>query len=159
MLGGCTAAATQTPPVLSPPVPAAAAPAAPGIRVLDGAALEQLKANAGVTLQWISWRQRGHAFVRAEDGQMRLSAVQGEVDGPGQLTLEGRVTEIGRDYFVFAGQIAISDVPDRGRRCVATRDNWRFAVTQNRPYWRLRDFEWCDGLTDYIDIYHPGTRP
>ena len=23
----------------------------------------------------------------------------------------------------------------------------------NRRYWRMREFEWCDRLTDYIDIY------
>jgi hypothetical protein len=39
-----------------------------------------------------------------------------------------------------------------GRRCEQTGE-WRFAVTQNRKYWRLRQFEWCDYLTDYIDIY------
>ncbi len=42
--------------------------------------------------------------------------------------------------------------PDAGRRCEANKA-WRFAVTQNRPWWRLREFEWSDGLTDYVDIY------
>ena len=62
------------------------------------------------------------------------------------------MTEIGADYFVFDGTIRIADTPDAGRRCEADKV-WHFAVTQNRPYWRLREFEWCDGLTDYIDIY------
>jgi len=26
-------------------------------------------------------------------------------------------------------------------------------VTQNRRYWRIRTFEWCDDLTDYVDVY------
>jgi hypothetical protein len=30
---------------------------------------------------------------------------------------------------------------------------WHFAVMQNRPYWRLREFDWCEDLTDYVDIY------
>ena len=48
--------------------------------------------------------------------------------------------------------IRIADAPDPGRMCEATK-SWHFAVTQNRRYYRLREFEWCDGLTDYIDIY------
>ena len=50
------------------------------------------------------------------------------------------------------GRIAIIDTPDPGRQCIRNGP-MRFAVTQNRPYWRLREFEWCDGLTDYVDIY------
>lgn len=82
---------------------------------------------------------------------MLLTAAQAKT-GEGRLVMDGQVTEIGSDYFIFRGTIRIEDAPDPGRRCEATKD-WRFAVTQNRPYWRLREFEWCDGLTDYIDIY------
>ncbi|WP_228242230.1 hypothetical protein [Porphyrobacter sp. GA68] len=127
--------------------------------VRDAAALDRLLNNAGVTLQWIGWNQRGSAFVREEGGVVHLTASQVEVNGPGSLYVTGRVTEIGSDYFTFAGRIDIVNTPDRGRTCSAERADWRFAVTQNRPYWRLRDFEWCDDLTDYIDIYFPGTRP
>ena len=59
---------------------------------------------------------------------------------------------IGRDYFLFDGLVRITDAPDKGRNC-EKHDMWRFAVTQSRPYWRIRTFEWCDDLTDYIDIY------
>ena len=62
------------------------------------------------------------------------------------------MTEIGTGYFTFKGTIRIKDTPDRNRSCEKTK-NWHFAVTQNRPYFRLREFEWCDYLTDYIDIY------
>jgi len=27
------------------------------------------------------------------------------------------------------------------------------AVTRRRPYYRLRELEWCGGLTNYIDIH------
>ena len=82
----------------------------------------------------------------------RLRAAQAQAGGPGRLSLDGTVTEVGRDWFTFRGTIRITDTPDPGRKCEAMKD-WRFAVTQNRRYWRLREFEWCDGLTDYIDIY------
>lgn len=154
MLAACTGA-SDVPAADIPP----ATPPADAIRVLDPAALDRLKGNAGVTLQWIGWNQRGSAFVREEGGAVRLTASQAEAGGPGRLLLDGRVAEIGSDYFIFSGRIAITGTPDPSRRCVAERGDWRFAVTQNRPYWRLRQFEWCDGLTDYIDIYLPGTRP
>ena len=70
----------------------------------------------------------------------------------GRLFLDGTITEIGAGYFTFEGTIRITDTPDPGRQCEDNK-SWHFAVTQNRPYYRLREFEWCDGLTDYIDIY------
>lgn len=125
---------------------------APATRILDATAAQRLRANKGVTLQWIDWNTRGSAHVGVAKGVWTLRAAQAEAGGPGRLFLEGRVTEIGRGYFLFDGLVRIADTPDRGRLC-EKRDVWRFAVTQNRRYWRLRTFEWCDGLTDYVDIY------
>jgi hypothetical protein len=138
------------------PPPPAATPQ--GTRVLDKDAAAKLVNNAGLTLQWIGWDRRGTAYARFDGDVLRLTGRQSSEDGAGQLMLDGVVSEIGTDYFVFDGTIAITDTPDKGRDCRADK-TWRFAVTQNRPYWRLREFEWCDRLTDYIDIYHPGTRP
>ena len=121
-------------------------------RILDRAAAQRLRANKGVTLQWIDWNTRGTAFVKVEKGRWTLRAAQAEAGGPGRLFLEGRVTEIGRDYFLFEGTVQILNTPDQGRNC-ERHGRWRFAITQNRSYWRLREFEWCDGLTDYIDIH------
>lgn len=120
--------------------------------VRDPAALERLRGNSGVTLQWISWDYRGRVTVSEDFGLFHLSGSQEERGGPGRLTLDGDVTEIGSDYFVFDGLIEIMDAPDSGRTCVKTGPS-RFEITQNRRYWRLREFEWCDYLTDYIDIY------
>jgi hypothetical protein len=145
VLAGCT---TPTPP---PPTPRAPTVSAAVTRVLDRDAATRLLANKGVTLQWISWDQRGAAHARWEGGVLRLTGAQAK-SGGGRLYLDGAVTEIGTDFFTFRGTIRIEDAPDAGRRCEATKD-WRFAITQSRPYWRLREFEWCDGLTDYIDIY------
>lgn len=134
----------------------ASAPPSPSAptRIRDAAAAQRLRANKGVTLQWIGWDRvpRGSAVVSVADGRWRLRAAQAQAGGPGRLFLEGQVTEIGRDYFLFDGAVRITDTPDAGRAC-EKRDVWRFAITQNRRYWRLRTFEWCDDLTDYIDIY------
>ena len=121
-------------------------------RVLDPAGLKRLLHNKGLTLQWIDWDRRGTADARMENGTLLLTGTQAEQGGPGVLSLDGYIEEIGPGYFTFRGTIRISDTPDRGRMCEADK-SWHFAITQNRKYYRLREFEWCDGLTDYIDIY------
>lgn len=145
VLAGC--AAVQPVPETLPTAAVSPQPT----RVLNRDAVERLLTNKGVTLQWISWSQRGTANARWQGDRLLLTAAQAK-SGAGRLYLDGQVTEIGSDHFVFRGTIRIEDAPDAGRRCELTKD-WRFAVTQSRPYWRLREFEWCDGLTDYIDIY------
>ncbi len=132
----------------SAPAEGAAAPT----RILNAAAAQRLRTNKGLTLQWIDWNRRGTARVTVSGGVWTLRGEQTERGGPGKLWLEGRVTEIGRDYFLFDGTVSMTDTPDHGRQC-AKQDVWRFAITQNRRYWRIRTFEWCDGLTDYIDVY------
>ncbi|MEO0463089.1 MAG: hypothetical protein AAF127_08150 [Pseudomonadota bacterium] len=121
-------------------------------RILDPLAALRLFNNEGVTLQWIGWEKRGRAWIAIdEDGHWLLTAEQRDPKGA-RLDLEGFITEIGSDYFLYSGTIKILGAPDEERLCNTTKD-WRFAITQNRSYYRLREFEWCDGLTDYIDIY------
>lgn len=126
--------------------------AAEPTRVLSAKAAQRLTTNKGVTLQWIDWNTRGTAVVRRDGDVWTLRGTQAEAGGPGRLLLDGTITEIGADYFTFEGRIAITDTPDRGRTCDKTK-TWHFAITQNRHYYRLREFEWCDDLTDYIDIH------
>lgn len=153
-LGACASPMAAAPP--SAPVATQEAAIPPATRILDRAAADRLLAADGATLQWIGWDQRGSVRVVVENGTMRLDAAQDQPDGPGRLSVSGRVEEIGPDYFILNGTIRITDTPDPGRQCEADK-LWHFAVTQNRPYWRLREFEWCDGLTDYVDIYMAGT--
>ncbi len=121
-------------------------------RILDQRGAERLLANKGLTLQWIDWDRRGSADVRREGDVWKLHGTQAEAGGPGRLVLDGTITEIGADYFTFQGRISITNTPDPGRSCSQDK-SWHFAITQNRSYYRLREFEWCDALTDYIDIY------
>lgn len=154
ILAGCAPAEPSDPRPVPPPSSDSEQPQTPpgSTRVLDRAAAERLLGASGITLQWISWDYRGSLSAWQEAGTIRLRGSQDAADGKGRLELDGEVREIGSDYFLFDGRIAIRDTPDRGRRCEADK-LWRFAITQNRPYWRLREFEWCDGLTDYVDIY------
>ncbi len=123
-------------------------------RILDQRGAERMMRNEGVTLQWIDWEERGPVWVGVtETGNWSLLGGQRGEDGS-LLELEGFVTEIGSDYFIYEGTIKIRGAPDADRGCGRTKQ-WRFEVTQNRSYYRLREFEWCDSLTDYIDIYFP----
>lgn len=120
-------------------------------RIISRRDADRLAASKGVTLQWLDWNTRGS--VKVVRGPLwRLSAAQAQAGGPGRLFVDGTITEIGRGYFTFSGTVRITDTPDSGRSCEATKD-WHFAVTQKRSYYRLREFEWCDGLTDYVDIH------
>ncbi len=121
-------------------------------RILDEGAARRLLANKGLTLQWIDWDHRGTVIVTRQDGVWKLHGRQAGANGPGLLAIDGNITEIGADYFTLQGKITITDTPDAGRTCSADK-TWHFAITQNRHYYRLREFEWCDDLTDYVDIY------
>lgn len=121
-------------------------------RVLSAVDAVRLKQNSGITLQWIGWENRGDAAISADTfGTYRLYGRQTGPEGELLIVL-GKITEIGDGYFILDGIIQIANAPDDGRECHANKE-WRFAVTQGRKYYRLREFEWCDGLTDYIDIY------
>lgn len=132
-------------------VEASEVPAEP-TRILNRASAERLFGNSGLTLQWIGWEERGKVWVAVdEQGVWWLSGEHANAENAG-LKLEGYVSEIGADYFLFNGEITIIGTPNRDRMCDANKQ-WRFGITQNRKYWRLREFEWCDRSTDYVDIY------
>ena len=157
LLAGCSAGESGevvTTPPPDAPAPHAAAPLPDPTRILDHDTAHRLRNNSGITLQWIGWDERGQVEVGEDErGVWRLSGIQRAGDGaPGRVAVRGVVTEIGSDYFLLDGTVRIENAPDPGRLC--ERDKlWRFAVTQDRKYWRLREFEWCDYLTDYVDIY------
>ena len=129
-------------------------------RILDQQAAERLRGAQGITLQWISWNWRGQVevlqpgdVIMIKGGQDSAKAPANAGDlGTGRVEIDGVVTEIGADYFLFDGEIVITDSPDIGRIC-----RWsgpvEFRITQGRQYWRMQDMTKCDGLTDYVDIY------
>ena len=140
-----TAAAAETPVLPARPQPTI---------VGDQAALQRLRRNSGITLQWIGFETpaRGHVVATMRGGAVHLSGSHAERRGLGRLTLDGDVLRIDRLSFTFAGQIVITDTPDLGRNCVR-EGIFEFRVTQRRRYWRLQNIEACDGLADYVDIY------
>ncbi len=136
---------------------APAAPAAPGEQTIvnDLTALARLRRNSGITLQWISFENpgRGHVVAQMNGGLLHLNGSQIARNGRGQVTVDGDVTRINPRSFIFRGRIVITDAPDLGRNCVR-EGTYEFRATGQRRYWRLQDFEACDGLADYVDIYY-----
>lgn len=133
---------------------AAPKPLAPvkATEVRSKSALERLRGNSGLTLQWIGWDQRGTLDVSQAGDVVHISGSQVAPDGKGSVRVDGDVLAIDDKHFILRGTIEIADTPDPGRRCLKQGDS-EFAITGNRKYWRMREFEWCDYLTDYIDIY------
>lgn len=157
-LTACSTMSTENGTPVATPMPVEAKPGGTGalpVRktdVRDQAALERLRGNSGLTLQWIGWDRRGKLDVSQRGPVVHVKGAQIAPDGKGRLEMEGDILNIDADHFIFVGRIAITDTPDAGRRCV--KDGAvEFAITQGRKYWRMREFEWCDQLTDYIDIY------
>ncbi len=159
LLAGCQTGMANDPPpsaVSANPAAYSAAGAVTQTQIDSEAALQRLKNSRGMTLQWISWDYLGPVAVADNDGVIRISASQQQRGGPGKVTVLGDIVRIEDREFIFRGRITMTDTPDAGRQCVlnsAESGDQIFAITQNRQYWRLRTFEWCDGLTDYIDIY------
>lgn len=143
--------AVAPPPVQAEPV-GIPLPPVQATEVRDLAALEELRGNSGLTLQWVGWEKRGLVEVSQRGDVVHLKGAQVAPDGKGRVELEGDVLSIDSNDFIFRGRIEITDTPDVGRKCVKEGDS-EFAITQGRRYWRMREFEWCDDLTDYIDIY------
>ena len=136
-------------------VPLAPSPAQSERTIVDDpAALQRLRRNSGITLQWISFEspRRGHVRVSERGGVVHLSGRHLQANGAGRLELDGDVVRIGARSFTFRGRIAIENAPDPDRECY--RDGiYEFRVTGQRRYWRLQQMTECDGLTDYVDIY------
>jgi hypothetical protein len=121
--------------------------------ILDRAALNRLRRNSGISLQWISWdRSRGHVRLEEQDGLVRLRGAQQQRGGPGRLEIEGVVLRIDSTSFVFQGRVAMYQAPDDRAECLRN-GTLHFRVTGKRRYWRMQEMEACAGLTDYVDIY------
>lgn len=121
--------------------------------VLDRSALNRLKRNSGISLQWISWENsRGHVRAEEQDGLVRLRGGQQQRNGPGRLEIDGIVVRIDGNSFVFQGRVAMRQAPENRAECLR-EGTMHFRVTGTRRYWRMQEMEACAGLTDYVDIY------
>jgi hypothetical protein len=126
----------------------------PDTIINDQATLERLLGNSGITVQWLTWDQEGRGEL-STSWQGKVLYIEGShksQTSSGIMTIKGSIVQVDKDRFLFDGRITITETPDAGRKCVKDGIS-QFAVTQRRKYFRLREFEWCDHLTDYIDIF------
>jgi hypothetical protein len=114
-------------------------------------AYERLLNNSGLTVQWLWHGKRGPLKATDENGVIKIEGQQSSA-GEGMVTIKGEVVSLYSDHFTFRGTILIQDAPDKGRTCDRTGD-YDFRISGSRKYWRLKQMEACNGLTDYVDIY------
>jgi len=118
--------------------------------IQNQAAYERLMHNSGITVQWLWHASRGHLKATDTNDVVRLEGTQSNYEGT--LKMKGEVVAISADRFRFRGTILLVDAPDKGKTCERTGD-FDFKISGKRKYWRLQQMEFCNGLTDYVDVY------
>lgn len=121
--------------------------------VTNEAALKRLKANKGVTLQWLWGAKAGKLQVSESAAGVTLQGGQGPHEGD-ELEIDGVVLKLEERIFTFRGRIVIVD-NETNSPCVREGE-YTFRITGARKFWRLKEqIAGCEGradLTDYVDI-------
>ena len=142
-----------------PPAPGVAPPSSPRptatrTTIKDAGAKAKLLGKRRLTLQWLEGV--GSVTVSEAGGLMRLKGTHSNPATGDHVTLDGIVTEIDKLHFIFDGTIVVRvSFTNNGEPCTRSGP-MRFAITENRKYWRLRDPHMqspCGIQTDYVDIY------
>lgn len=123
--------------------------------VVSEAALRRLKANKGVSVQWLWDSKPGTLHVAETSDGVRLSGNQGPTKD-GSLEIEGLVERIEANDFAFRGRIVIVDAHEPTAPPCVREGLYTFRIKLKRPYWRLKEqVAHCAGrsdVTDYVDI-------
>ena len=139
--------------VVSAPT-AVAASAAPAAKttVTSTATRARLLGTHALSLQWISWEHFGSARVTDRDGQLHISGAQRL--GGDSMTIDGDITAVAATSFTFSGAISTTVSSNTGGKPCVRNGTYRFVVTGNRQYWRMRPIENpCEDIADYVDVY------
>ena len=122
--------------------------------VNDANAREMLLGRHKLSLQWISWDYFGAANVTEKNGVLYLKGEQKQRGGKDYLQVDGTITSIDKNEFVFDGTIVmqVSHI-NNGEPC-KREGEMTFAIKGKRKYWRLQQMDNpCDAVTDYVDIF------
>lgn len=107
-----------------------------------------------LSLQWISWKYYGRAYVRQRRGILYLKGQQKSRENSDYLKIDGLITEISRYEFKFNGKITTSVSYIKGGEACVREGEMTFRITGSRKYWRLQEMRSpCDTSTDYVDIF------
>jgi hypothetical protein len=119
----------------------------------------ELAGNHDLTLQWISWEDRGSiTFIPIDQDKYRVEGYQdgNKVKAKCQgcyLKIKGIIEEVSLENLKFTGRIETSvHFIDSGNPCIK-EGTFNFVAKGNRKYWRCQNMDGCEGVTDYIDIY------
>ncbi len=106
------------------------------------------------SLQWISWKYFGKAYVKQRRGVLYLTGEQKGRGNDDYLKIDGVIAEVNRYNFKFNGKITTRvSHNNNGEPCVREGE-MTFAITKRRKYWRLQEMQSpCGTETDYVDIY------
>ena len=123
-------------------------------KVTSSYAKRKLMGRHMLSLQWISWKKFGRAYVTQRKGVLYLKGEQklrGQTD---YLKIDGVITEVNRYNFKFDGKITTKVSHNNGGEPCVREGEMTFVITKKRKYWRLRERENpCESITDYVDIY------
>jgi len=117
-------------------------------------AKKQLLGRHMFSLQWISWKYFGRAYVKQRRGVLYLTGEQKGRGNNDYVKIDGVITEVNRYNFKFDGKVTtqVSHNND-GEPCVREGE-MTFSITKRRKYWRLQEMQSpCGTETDYVDIY------
>ncbi len=107
-----------------------------------------------LSLQWISWKQFGRAYVKQRKGVLYLSGKQQLKGSKDYLRINGVITEVNRYNFKFNGKITIRVSHNNGGEPCVREGDMTFAIRKKRKYWRLQEMRNpCEEIVDYVDIY------
>lgn len=122
--------------------------------VNDADAKQMLLGKHKLSLQWISWDYFGVATVIDKNGVLYLKGEQKQRDGTDFLKIDGTITEIDKNEFLFDGIITMQVSHINGGAACKREGAMTFAIKGNRKYWRLQEMDNpCDEATDYVDIF------
>jgi hypothetical protein len=124
--------------------------------VVSEAALRRLKANKGVSVQWLWDNKPGPLQVTETPEGVRLVGHQGPTKH-GSLEIDGFVERIDKSDFTFRGRIVIVDASEPTVPPCVREGRVTFRIRLQRPYWRMKEqAARCAGrsdVADYVDIH------
>lgn len=109
----------------------------------------------GITLQWVSWENRGVVKITKEGDLLRIKGEQKSKENQTDIvSIDGTLEVISDKEIKFSGQITtIVSYNNEGKPCEKNGVH-TFKKTGNRRYWRLQEMQNCDGVVvDYVDLY------
>lgn len=123
--------------------------------VVSETALRRLKANKGVSVQWLWNSKPGPLQVKETPEGVRLVGHQGP-SKHGSLEIDGFVERIDTNDFTFRGRIVIVDASEPTAPPCVREGRVTFRIRLQRPYWRMKEqAAQCAGrsdIADYVDI-------